>query len=215
MKMFKKAIAVMLLVIMALLPVAGLAEEEETEEKSAFETLKALMEEQLSVDKPVEGATFTAVLTEDSADGKMHGTPDGILCQILFENMKDPKNPRKDLLDKETKKPTVDPENLKIIISARSEVPAEASEEESGESSDEGPEMQYEAVRYSGLTIEQMLYYAYIISSNYNTIQAKLPGETFSIVVKYGQDILLINSPEKAAEFANTVKESVAGLTGY
>ena len=195
MKTFRKALAMLLLIILAVMPLAGLSESEtepdseleteaEAEEASAFETLRTLMEEPLSADIPViRGEAFQAELSEK--------TPDGILCQILFENKIDQR--KKEIKD-ENGNPIQD---FKIINSAINS------------------ERKYEAVRYANLSMEQMLYYAYVIGSNYNMLQGMLPhGETFSIVVKFGDKILLINDAENAAEFTNTIIEAVAGLAG-
>ena len=206
MKLFKKALALLLLMILALtlLPAAGLGEEEaEEESKSAFETLRELMETQLSPDIPVrEGEAFTNVVVDDdiiaqrvaenpkkNKASSYNKTPDGILCQILFENRQSSK--KKDVKDK-SGNPV---QEFKIINSAIND------------------NYEYEAVRYNNLTTEQMLYYAYIITANYSTIQDKLPaGETFSVVVKSGDNLLLINDTETARAFADHVAETVAKL---
>ena len=68
MELFKKTIALLLLMALALtmLPAAGLGEEEEEESKSAFETLRALMETQFSPDIPIkEGEVFTNIVIDD------------------------------------------------------------------------------------------------------------------------------------------------------
>lgn len=194
MKSFRKALAILLLMAL-LLPVAGLGESEteqdteletetETETVSAFETLRTLMEDPQSADIPVvQGQSFQAELTDK--------TPDGILCQILFENKLDQR--KKEIKD-ENGNPIQD---FKIINSAVNS------------------EEKYEAVRYAGLTMEQMLYYAYLISANYSTIQALLPyGETFSIVVKFGENILVVNDAENAAELTKTVIDAVTAFAG-
>lgn len=194
MKTFRKVL-VMLLLMALLLPVAGLSESEteqdpeletetETEIVSAFETLRALMEEPQSADIPaIQGESFQAELTDK--------TPDGILCQILFENKLDQR--KKEVKD-ENGNPILD---FKIINSAVNS------------------DRKYEAVRYTGLTMEQMLYYTYLISVNYNTIQGMLPyGETFSVVVKFGENILVVNDAENAAELTNTVIDAVAASAG-
>ena len=205
MKLFKKAIAVFLLMIMALLPAAGLVESEEGEEsKSAVEALRELMETPFSPDIPVaKGEVFTNIVIDDAviaekiaADTKKtkkesdyNRTPDGVVCQILFENAQVKRG--EDVIDKDGN-PV---QQYKIINSAIN------------------GNYEYEAVRYNWLTLEQMLYYAYVISSNYSAIQDLLPpGETFSIVVKYGTEILLINDAKLAEEFASHVVDMVAKL---
>lgn len=205
MKLFKKAIAVFLLMIMALLPAAGLVESEEEESKSAFETLRDLMESPDASDIPVpviQGEVFTNVVVDDDYIAKRvaenpkkrkesgyNRTPNGIVCQILFENAQDTGN--NVILDRDGN-PI---QQFKIINSAIND------------------NYEYEAVRYNWLTLEQMLYYAYIISSNYSTIQDLLPpGETFSIVVKYGSEILLINDAKLAKEFTDHIVDIVAKL---
>lgn len=205
MELFKKTIALLLLMALALtmLPAAGLGEKEEEESKSAFETLRALMETQFSPDIPIkEGEVFTNIVIDDDVIAQRvaenpkknkassyNKTPDGILCQILFENRQSSK--KKDVKDK-SGNPV---QEFKIINSAIND------------------NYEYEAVRYNNLTTEQMLYYAYIITSNYSTIQDKLPaGETFSIVVKSGDNLLLINDTETARVFADHIADAVAKL---
>ena len=195
MKTFRKALVLLLLIALAVMPFAGLSESEtdseseldsesEAEAVSAFEVLRTLMEEPQSEDIPVvRGESFLAELNDK--------TPDGILCQILFENKRDQK--KKEVLD-ENGNPIQD---FKIINSAINS------------------DKKYEAVRYANLTREQMLYYAYVIGSNYNSLQSMLPyGETFSIVVKFGENILLNNKTKNAAAFTDTVIEAVTELAG-
>ena len=206
MKLFKKAIAVLLLIIIVLLPAAGLVESEEGEEtKSAFETLRDLMESPDASDIPVpeiKGEVFTNVVVDDDYIAKQvaenpkkrkesgyNRTPNGIVCQILFENAQDTGG--NDITDQDGN-PI---QQFKIINSAINE------------------KYEYEAVRYNWLTLEQMLYYAYIISSNYSLIQDQLPpGETFSIVVKYGSEVILINDEKLAKEFTDHIVDLVAKL---
>ena len=71
MKTFRKALAVLLLIMMALLPAAGLGEfeteEESGQEASAFETLQKLLSDPLSPDIQVaEGTSYFAdIVTEE------------------------------------------------------------------------------------------------------------------------------------------------------
>ena len=202
MKMFEKVLAILLLMALALSPVTGLGEEDEEESKTAFETLRDLMETQFSPDIPVrEGEDFANIVIDDDIIAKRvaenpkknkassyNKTPSGILCQILFENRQ---KARKDVTDKSG----TPVQEFKIINSAIN------------------GDYEYEAVRYNHLSLEQMLYYAYVVSSNYSAVQDKLPaGETFSIVVKYGDSILLINDVKQAEEFSRHVADAVAKL---
>ena len=205
MKMFRKALAMLLLMVLAaaLLPAAGFGEEEVEEADSAFEALRVLMETQFSADIPVaKGESFTTFVIDDdyiakrvaenpkrNKESSYNKTPDGILCQILFENKQNSK--RKDVKDQDGN-PV---QEYKIINSAINS------------------NYEYEAVRYSNLTTEQMLYYAYLLSANYSDIQGKLPaGETFSLVIKYGENLLLINDKESAEDFSAHVIDAVAKL---
>ena len=194
MKMFRKALVMLLLMALAvtLLPAAGLAESDleldESEsaepEETGFDALRKLMEEPLSESIPAaEGKTLYADITV--AQNNQAGTPDGVLCQLLFN------------------------EN-KIINSGVSKVKKDEAEEY---------EDKYTAVTYSDLTTEQMLYYAYVISTNFNTIQDMLIpyGTSFSIVIKFGdgpEDLLLINDAELAATFTEKIVDLVATLSG-
>ena len=201
--MFKKALAILLLVIMALPAVSGLGEEAE-EEKSAFETLRDLMETQFSPDIPVaEGEAFKAPVIDDeeitrrveadptgkAKESDFTKTPTGLLlCEIRFE---DAQKARRTVYDKD-KNPI---REYKIINSSIND------------------DYEYEAVRYNHLTLEQMLYYAYVVSSNYDMIQQKMPyGESFAIVIKFGNEILLINDSENAAKFSQSVIDTVMNL---
>jgi len=205
MEMFRKALAMLLLMVLAaaLLPAAGFGEEEVEEADSAFEALRVLMETQFSADIPVaKGESFTTFVIDDdyiakrvaenpkrNKESSYNKTPDGILCQILFENKQNSK--RKDVKDQDGN-PV---QEYKIINSAINS------------------NYEYEAVRYSNLTTEQMLYYAYLLSANYSDIQDKLPaGETFSLVIKYGENLLLINDKESAKDFSAHVIDAVAKL---
>ena len=158
MKMFRKALAILLLMVLAaaLLPAAGFGEEEGEESDSAFEALRELMETQFSADIPVaQGEPFTTFVIDDdyiakrvaenpkrNKESSYNKTPDGILCQILFENRQNSK--RKDVKD-QAGNPV---QEYKIINSAIND------------------NYEYEAVRYSNLTTEQMLYYAYLLSAS-------------------------------------------------
>jgi len=194
MKMFRKALVMLLLMALAvtLLPAAGLAEsdleldpesESEEPEETGFDALRKLMEEPLSENIPAaEGKTQYADITV--AQNNQAGTPDGILCQLLFN------------------------EN-RIINSGVTKVKKDGTEEY---------EDKYTAVTYSDLTAEQMLYYAYVISTNFNTVQDMMPyGTSFSIVIKFGggpEDLLLINDAELAATFTEKIVNLVATLSG-
>ncbi len=206
MKMFKRMLAMLLLTAVALLPVAGLGEEEtKSEAEDAFETLRTLMEKPLSESIPEKkgSSLYAEVKTVEDAKAVSDNTPPtpvDIVCQIYFDNGSVIIASINDVPVDELTANNVD---VKDIITSREIT--------------EGAENYrlYEAVSYTDLNLEHMLYYAYIISSNYETIQDQLPfGMTFLIVVKYGDNgLIMINDENKAEEFTESVKKVITNLT--
>ena len=72
----------------------------------------------------------------------------------------------------------------------------------------------YEIRMYSDLSLIQMLYYSFVVSSNYSKIQSKLKsGAQYSILVTYGEDgVILITDAQKAAEFRDTIVSATEQL---
>lgn len=150
MKSVKKLIAVLLIVTITLVPLAGLAE-------NAFDALKNL------VDTPQTDITLASgysIFNDPDSD-----TSDGVLCMIMFG----------------------DESNVMMISGING----------SGK---------YEIRMYSDLSLIQMLYYSFVVSSNYSKIQSKLKsGAQYTILVTYGEDgVILITDAQKAAEFRDT-----------
>ena len=208
MKLFKKAIVILLLMAITLLPVAGLGEETDESAETAFEALRELMEEPKSNDIPaIKGTSLYAQVigVEAAAKAMTNPTPVDIVCQVQID---------------------FESNEYEIVISAINDVSVEEMAannanvealigKENVEKTEEKFRL-YEAVSYSGLTREQMLYYIYVISSNYSIIQNELPfGMTFLIVAKYGEnDLIMINDAERAAELRDTVIDIVTTLAG-
>ncbi len=203
MKKFRKALILLLMMAVTLFSVEGFGEEAKSDAEDAFETLRTLMEEPLSESIPVQKghSLYAEVMSVEAAKAISDNTaptPVDIVCQIQID---------------------FEQNEYKIINSAindvsGSEMADESGDEEANAGSSDETFVKYEAVTYSNLTQEQMLYYAYLIGSNYSTIQSKLPfGLTFLIVVKYGDnDLIMINDEIKAMEFTKTVKDIVANL---
>ena len=164
MKLFRKSLAVLLLVTVLALPAAGLCE------GAGFETLKALLETPASSSIPVPEGTSLFDDVDDETD-------DGILALFMFG----------------------DTENESSIII-------------SGINGNGKYEMRF----YSGLNVMQMLYYSYVVSTGYSTVQSGLPGGAqYSILISYGEDqIILITDQEKADTFAESVITSIQQLVG-
>ena len=196
---FRKMLILFLVMAMTLLSAVSLGEEGKSGEEEAFETLRSLMEEPLSDSiPPIEGHSLYAEVVTVSES--KNPTPVDIVCQFQVDFEKN---------------------EYTIINSAINDVPgSELSDGDDPESenteTDDETFVKYEAVTYSDLSQEQFLYYAYVIGSNYNTIQNQLPfGMTFLIVVKYGDsDLIMINDEATASEFTKTIVDIVTSLAG-
>ena len=72
----------------------------------------------------------------------------------------------------------------------------------------------YEIAMYSDLSLVQMLYYSFMISNSYRSIQKLMPsGESFMILVTYGEDgVIIIMDESKADEFRDTILKAVESL---
>ena len=159
MKTFKRAIALLLLITVVMLPVTGLCD-------TGFETLKMLMELETDAVPPATGTSIYGDVDED--------TSRGVLSMIMFGE-----------------------DSMSIMNSGIN------------------ANNKYEIVMYNDLSIVQMLYYCYLISSVYSLVQAGVPaGESFIIFVSYGDDMILISDETKAKDFAETVMSTISSLAG-
>ena len=159
MKSFKRSLALLLMLAIALLPVAGLGE-------AAIDAMKTLIE--VPQVESLPAAVGTSIYSEVDSD-----TDKGCLCMLTMKE-----------------------DSYSAIIS--------------GINSDN----KYEVRMYMDLNLVQVLYYAYIISGNYSSIQAKLPsGAQFSMVFMYGEDgVLFITDADKAQEFNQMIITTISEL---
>ena len=169
MKHFMKMIAVLLMAAL-LLPAAGLGEEG-GEQVNALDTLRVLMEMEISEGiQPVQGESVYDEVTED--------TDPGVVCLIIFGEGEDDSN-------------------NSILISGIN------------------GQGQYEIRMYSDLDLSHMIYYTYLANAAYNMIQGELPaGAAYSIMISYGEgenDVVLVDSEEKAVSMTETLREAIEG----
>lgn len=159
MKSFKKAIAVLLIMAIAILPVSALGE-------AAIDALKKLMEAKPTDDVPaaVGYSIYNEVDSETSKD---------VLCLIVFK----------------------DDENMITLSGINGKG-------------------QYEIAMYSNLNLIQMLYYSYMISASYDSVQRKLSGDaSLMILCTYGDNgVIIVTDSAKAREFKDTILEAIKAL---
>ena len=76
---------------------------------------------------------------------------------------------------------------------------------------------QYEVRMYADLDLSHMIYYTYLANAAYDMIQGELQaGATYSIVITYGEgenDVVLVDSEEKAQSMTQTLREAIEGTS--